>query len=156
MNYINRFQNAQDLSVSLRNTYSEYQLMRLFLDIFHTGVKYSSKIASNQKELRREGKFTDKKTLSISSLQTDYQNIERNSGFGKYRERANLVQTRCTYCGGSNHSAEKCFKRTKKENEKSRAAGDLDDRRTECTPRKCFRCGPEYNLLEQMSEATKR
>ena len=32
MNYIKRFQNAQDLPVSLGNNYSEYQLMHIFLD----------------------------------------------------------------------------------------------------------------------------
>ena len=35
MNYIKRLQDAQDLSVSARNSYSEYQLMHIFLDNFH-------------------------------------------------------------------------------------------------------------------------
>ena len=37
MNYINIFQNAQTLSVSVENTYSEDQLMHIFLDKFHQG-----------------------------------------------------------------------------------------------------------------------
>ena len=35
MNYIKRFQNAQALSVSVGNTYSEDQLMYTFMDNFH-------------------------------------------------------------------------------------------------------------------------
>ena len=68
MNYIKRFQNAQDLSVSLGNTYSEYQPTHTFLDNFHQGGKHPAQIASHQAELRREGKFYDQKYLSISSL----------------------------------------------------------------------------------------
>ena len=61
MNYIKIFQNAQDLSVSVGNTYSEYQLMHIFLDNFHQYGKYSSHMNSQRVELRREGKFTDQK-----------------------------------------------------------------------------------------------
>ena len=68
MNYIKRYQNAQALSVSVGNTYSEYQLMHTFLDNFHQGGIYSDQIASHQAELRREEDFTDQKYLSISSL----------------------------------------------------------------------------------------
>ena len=41
INYINIFKNAQDLSVSVGNIYSEDQLMHIFLDNFHQGGKYS-------------------------------------------------------------------------------------------------------------------
>ena len=54
INYINIFQNAHALSVSVRNSYSEDQLMHTFLDNFHQGGKYSAQIASHQAELRRE------------------------------------------------------------------------------------------------------
>ena len=54
MNYIKRFQNAQDFSVSVGNSYSEDQLMSIFLDNFHQGGKYTAQIAINQIELRRE------------------------------------------------------------------------------------------------------
>ena len=54
MNYIKRFQNAQDLSVSVENYYSEGQLMHTFLDDFHKGGKYFSQIASHRAEFRRE------------------------------------------------------------------------------------------------------
>ena len=37
MNYIKRFQNAHDLSISVGNSYSEDQLMHIFLDNFHQG-----------------------------------------------------------------------------------------------------------------------
>ena len=39
INYIKRFQNAQALSVSLGNIYSEDQIMQTFLDNFHQGGK---------------------------------------------------------------------------------------------------------------------
>ena len=54
MNYINRFQNQQYLSVSVGNSYSEDQLMHIFLDKFHQGVKYTAQIANHQAELIRE------------------------------------------------------------------------------------------------------
>ena len=47
MNYIKRFQNAQTLSVSVGNDYSEDQLMHTFLDNFHKGGKYAARIASH-------------------------------------------------------------------------------------------------------------
>ena len=102
MNHNKTFQNAQDLSVSVGNTYSEYQLMHIFLDKFH------------QSELRREGDFADQKSLSISSLRTDHLNIYSTSGCGKNSKRENCVQTECNFCEGTNHSEEKCFKRIRK------------------------------------------
>ena len=105
MYYIKRFQNAHALSVSLENSYYEDQLMHTFLDNFRQGGKYSAQIASHQVELRREENFTDQKSLNISSLQTDYLNLDSSSGFGRNSERANTVQTKCTFCGGNNHSA---------------------------------------------------
>ena len=54
MNFIKRFQNAHDLSVSVVNSYSEDHLMHTFMDDFHQGGRYSAQIASHQAELRRE------------------------------------------------------------------------------------------------------
>ena len=71
------------LSVSVGNRYSEDQLMHTFLDNCHQGGKYSSHIDSHQAELRREEKITDQKSLNISSLQTDYLNLDTSSGFGR-------------------------------------------------------------------------
>ena len=48
INYIKLFQNSQALSVSVVNTYSEYQLVHTFMDKFLQGGKYSSRIASHQ------------------------------------------------------------------------------------------------------------
>ena len=59
MNYIKIFQNAQTLSVSVGNTYSEDQMIYTFLDNFQQGGKYSAQIDSHQEELRREEIFTD-------------------------------------------------------------------------------------------------
>ena len=75
-------------------------------------------VNGHQAELRREEKCTDQKPLNISSLQTDYLNIDSSSGSSRNSERAHAVQTKCTFFGGSNHSAEKCFKRIKEETEK--------------------------------------
>ena len=97
MNYIKIFQNAHAFSFSIGNYYSEDQLMHTFLDNFHQGRKYSAQIASYQSELRREETFTDKKLLNISSLQTDYINLDIRSGFGTNSERVKTVQTKCTF-----------------------------------------------------------
>ena len=115
MNYIKIFQNAQDLSFSVGNNYYEYQLLQMFLDNFHQGGKYSAQISIHQAELRREEKFTDQKYLSISSLQTDYLNLDRSSGSGENIERENIVQKKFNFCGGANNSAETYFKRIRKE-----------------------------------------
>ena len=77
MNCIKSFLNTQALSVSVGNSYSEYHFMHIFLNNFHKGGKYTEQIASHQVELRREGKHTDQKSLSISHLQTDYLNLDR-------------------------------------------------------------------------------
>ena len=78
--------------------------MHTFLDNFHQGGKYSAQIASHQAELRREEKFTDLKSLNISSLQTYYLNLDSSSGFGRNSERSHDVQKKFTFCGGTNHS----------------------------------------------------
>ena len=46
------------------------------------------------------------KYLSISSLQNSYLNLDRRSGCGRNSERANIVQTKCNFCGGAHHYAE--------------------------------------------------
>ena len=106
LNFIKRFQNSHGLSVSVGNRYYEDQRMNTVLDNFHQG---------GQVELRREETFTDQKSLNISSLKTDYLNLDSSSGSSRNSERAHAVQTKCTFCGGNNHSAEKCFKRIRKE-----------------------------------------
>ena len=52
------------------SSYSENQLMHIFLDKFHLGGKYTAQIASHQAELRREKKFTDQKNLYQLHLYT--------------------------------------------------------------------------------------
>ena len=54
------------------NSYSEDNLINIFLDKIHQCGKYTAQIASHQEELRREKNFTDQKYLSISSLHTEY------------------------------------------------------------------------------------
>ena len=81
MNYINIFQHPQALLVSLGNSYSEDQLMHIFLDNFHQGGKYIAHIAIQQAELRIEENFTEQKSLSVTSLQNFYLNIGSSSGY---------------------------------------------------------------------------
>ena len=97
--------------------------------------------------MRREKKFTDKKSLNISSLQTDYRNLDTSSVFDRDSEISHDVQTECTFCGGVNHSVEKCFKRIRKEKEKSRALDVSSYRQMERMPQKLFRCGYEYHMI---------
>ena len=47
MNHIKIFKNAQYLSVSVGNTYSEDELMHTFLDNFHQSGKYSTQMDSH-------------------------------------------------------------------------------------------------------------
>ena len=53
MNYVKILQNRNVLSVSVGNSYSEYQLMPIFLDNIHQSVKYIAQISIHQAELRR-------------------------------------------------------------------------------------------------------
>ena len=129
--------------------------MHTFLDNFHQGGKYSAKIASHHTELIREENFTDQKSLSILSLQTDFLIFYRRSGCGRNSEIAKTVQTKSTFCGDANQSAEKCFNRIIKEKDKSRAAGDSDNRQTELTPQKCFRFGSEDILIAKCPKPLK-
>ena len=101
INYIKSFQNVHALSVSVGNSYSEDQLMHTFLDNFHQSGKYSAQISSHQEELRRKETFTDQKSLNISSLQTDYLNLDISSGLveiAKYhilfRQSAHFVEVK--------------------------------------------------------------
>ena len=121
--------------------------MHTFLDNFQQGGKYSAQIASYQAELKREETFTDQKPLKISSLQTDYLNLDSSSGFRTDSEEAHDAQTECTFFGTVNHSAEKCFKRIRKERGKARAVDVSFNRQMERMPRKCFRCGSEDHMI---------
>ena len=86
--------------------------MHTFLDNFHQSGKYSAQLASYQAVLRREEKYPDQKCLNISSLQTDYLNLDNSvSGSSRHNDRAHSVQTKCTFCGLNNHSAEKKFQK---------------------------------------------
>ena len=79
--------------------------MRIFLDNFQQGGKYTSQIASHHEELRREEKYTYQNNLFITSLHTDYLNLDRSSGSSRNNERENIVQKKWTFCGGANHYA---------------------------------------------------
>ena len=93
--------------------------MHTFLDNFHQSGKYSAQLAIHQAELRREELYPDQKCLNISSLQTEYLNLDNsNSGSIIHNEKANYVHTKCTYCGLSNHSVENVSKISEKKKRK--------------------------------------
>ena len=97
INYIKKNQNAQALSVSVGNSYAEYQIMHTFLDNFHLSGKYSAQLASHQEELRREELYPDQKCLNISSLQTEYLNLDNFlSGSSRQNEKANSARMKCS------------------------------------------------------------
>ena len=59
------------------------------------------------------------------------------------------------FFGGANQSTEKCSKMIVKEKKKARAAVDLDNRRTEHMPHKCFRLGSEDHIIEKYQKPPK-
>ena len=83
MNYIKIFPSAHDLSVYVGNFYSEDQLMHTFLDNFHQGGRYYAQIDSHEAKLSREAIIMVQKSSYISSLQTDYLNLDSSLCFGK-------------------------------------------------------------------------
>ena len=130
--------------------------MHTFLDNFHQSGKYSAQLASHQAEVRSEEKYPDQIVLNISSLQTDYLNLDRiSSGSSRHNERAQSVHTKCTFCGLNNHSAEKCFKRIRKEKEKARAVDVSSNSTLGRPPRKCFRCGSEDHMIAKCPKPPK-
>ena len=80
--------------------------MHTFLDNLHQSGKYSAQLASHQAELRREETYPDQKCLNISSLQTDYLNLDNSvSGSSRHNERSHSVQKKCTFFELNNHYA---------------------------------------------------
>ena len=122
--------------------------MHTFLNNFHQNGKYSAQLASHQAELRIEEKYPDQKCLNISSLQTDYLNLDNSvSGSSIHNERAHSVHTKCLFCGLNNHSAETFFKRIKQEKEKYRAVGISSNKNSDRPAQKCYRCGSEDHII---------
>ena len=129
--------------------------MHTFLDNVHQGGKYSAQIASHQEKLRREETFTYQKSLNISLLQSDYLNLDSSSGYSSKSERAHVIQIKCTFCGGNNHSAEKFFKRIRKEKEKARTVDVTSNRQMKRTPQIWFRCGSENHIIAKCPKPPK-
>ena len=89
-------------------------------------------------------------------MQTDYLNLDNsNSGSSKHNEKPNSAQAKCTYCGLSNHSVEKRFKKIRKEKEKARSAGTSFNKNSDCPVQKCFRCGSEDHLIAKFPKPPK-
>ena len=130
--------------------------MHTFLDNFHQSGKYPAQLASHQAELRREENYPDQKFLNISSLRTENLNLDSSqSRSSKHNEKANSAKAKCTYCGLTNHSVEKCFKNIRKEKEKARSAGASSNKNSDRSPRKCFRCGSEDHLIAKCPKPPK-
>ena len=70
-------------------------------------------------------------------------------------KKANSAKARCTYCGLTNYSVEKCFKNIRKEKEKARSAGASSNKNSDRPPRKCFRCGSEDHLIAKCPKPPK-
>ena len=66
-----------------------------------------------------------------------------------------MFRKKCTFCGDTNHSAETYFKSIRQENEKSRAAGDSENRRMKRTPQKNFRFGSGDHLIAKCPKPPK-
>ena len=94
--------------------------------------------------------------MNISSLQIEYLNIDSSqSGSSKHNEKENSVKAKCTYCGLTNHSVEKCFKKIRKEKEKARSVGASSNKNSDRPARKCFRCGSEDHLIAKCPKPPK-
>ena len=100
--------------------------------------------------MRRAETFTDQISLNIYALQTGYLNLDSSSsGFSRHSEISHSNQAKCTFCVVNSHSAEKKFKRIRKEKEKDRAVDVSCNRNSERPPRKCFICGSEdHNIAK--------
>ena len=130
--------------------------MHPFLDNFHQSGKHSAQIAIHQVELRREEKFTDQKSLNTSFLQTYYINLDiSTSDSSRHSKIAHYVHTKCTFCVGNNHSAEKCFNRIRKEKKKTRAVDFSSNRNSERPPQTCFRCESEDHIIAKCPKPPK-
>ena len=87
--------------------------------------------------------YPDQKCLNISSLQTEYLNLDSSqSSQGKHNEKAKSAKEKCTYCGLTNHSVGKCFKKIRKDKEKARSAGASSNKNSDRPPRKCLDAAP--------------
>ena len=65
------------------------------------------------------------------------------------------VEIKCTFCGGTNHSAEKCFKSIRQGKRKACADGASDNIQKERTFRKKNRCVSEYHIIAKCPKPPK-
>ena len=77
------------------------------------------------------------------------------SSQGKHNEKANSARVKCTFCGLTNHSVGKCFKKIRKDKEKARSAGASSNNNFDRPPRKYFRCGSVDHLIPKFPKPPK-
>ena len=92
MNYIKKYQNAQDISVSLGNNYSEDHLMHILLDKFHQGREVYCTDIKPPGRLKKRGKFYWPKIFIYLISTYWFLNIDSSAGYGKNNWRENIVQ----------------------------------------------------------------
>ena len=90
-----RFQNVQAMSVSVGKTYSKDHFMHIFLNNFQQNIYYTDSNPPGRVENRKI--FTDLNSLSISSLQSDYLNIDNTEYSGRNNDRENIVQANALF-----------------------------------------------------------
>ena len=94
--------------------------------------------------------------MNILSLQTEYLNLDSSqSGSSRHNEKANSAKAKCTYCGLSNHSVEKCFQNIRKEKEKASSAVTSSNKNLYLPARKYFRCGSEDHMIAKCPKPPK-
>ena len=147
--YIERFKYAKALSVSMRNSYSEDQLMHNFLDYFQKGGGCSAQIAIHQEELRRKEKLADQEYLSLSAFQINYLDLDNSI---RSTERETFDKLKWTNCGVS-CTTEKCFKhkiKWKGNKTTSSSFNSIKNIGNECNninPNTCFMCVSEDHCI---------
>ena len=80
------------------NSYTEDQMVHIFLDNLQKYGNYSAQIKIYQEELIREENFIDQKSLSIFDLYIDYFSFKNSV---RNHKRENFAQSRCSHRGSS-------------------------------------------------------
>ena len=111
INYINIYQNAKALEISVVNSYSGYQLMHTFFRQCIERCKILCSYSKPSRIIEERSKVFDQKSLSIYELKIGYLNLENSL---RNTEREQFDQSRCSHCGGSHKTDLFLIKRERK------------------------------------------